>query len=239
MHPWRPWLSLHRARLFAAALALLVLAMTSGLSTHEAHAQGTSAPARSSASRAAKPPVLAYYYIWFDARAWARAKKDYPLLGRYGSSDASVMRQHIRWAKAAGVQGFIVSWRHTAALDPRLAELVRVAAEERFKLVVIYQGLDFLRERRSVETVRGDLKWFADRYSHNDVFHILRRPTLIMNGTESYGRNDLKQVIAPVHDRLDVLATEKSVEGYRADSRPRRRQRLLLVIGEPRELPGL
>ena len=99
-------------------------------------------------------------------------------------------------------------------LDPRLAELVRVAAQERFKLVVIYQGLDFQRERRSVETVRGDLEWFADHYSNNEVFHILRRPTLIMNGTESYGREDLEQVIAPVRDRLDVLATEKSVQGY-------------------------
>jgi hypothetical protein len=213
MNPRRT-LSVHRARLCAAALALLVLALTSGLSTNEARAQGTSVPTRSSAPRAGKPPVLAYYYIWFDARAWARAKKDYPLLGRYSSSDSNVMRQHIRWAKAAGVQGFIVSWRHTSALDPRLAELVRVAAEERFKLVVIYQGLDFQRERRSVETVRGDLEWFADHYSNNEVFRILRRPTLIMNGTESYGREDLKQVIAPVRDRLDVLATEKSVKGY-------------------------
>ncbi|HEX6034325.1 MAG TPA: hypothetical protein VFY83_07815, partial [Anaerolineales bacterium] len=38
-------------------------------------------------------PVLAYYYIWFDTESWNRAKTDYPLLGRYSSDDASVMRQ--------------------------------------------------------------------------------------------------------------------------------------------------
>jgi len=43
-------------------------------------------------------PVLAYYYIWFDTESWDRAKKDHPLLDRYSSGDAEVMRQHIQWA---------------------------------------------------------------------------------------------------------------------------------------------
>src|SRR5262245_17421603 len=56
-------------------------------------------------------PVLAYYYIWFDTKSWDRAKTDYPLLGRYSSDDADVMLQHITWAKSAGINGFIVSWK--------------------------------------------------------------------------------------------------------------------------------
>jgi hypothetical protein len=59
-------------------------------------------------------PLLAYYYIWFDPTSWNRAKTDYPLLGRYSSDDQEVMRQHIRWAKAAGVDGFVVSWKTRA-----------------------------------------------------------------------------------------------------------------------------
>ena len=47
-------------------------------------------------------PVLAFYYIWFDTRSWNRAKTDYPLLGRYSSDNADVMRQHVEWAKEAG-----------------------------------------------------------------------------------------------------------------------------------------
>ena len=32
-------------------------------------------------------PLFAYYYIWFNADSWNRAKIDYPLLGRYSSDD--------------------------------------------------------------------------------------------------------------------------------------------------------
>jgi hypothetical protein len=56
-------------------------------------------------------PVLAYYYIWFDPKSWDRAKTDYPLLGRYSSSNIEVMRQHVKWAKESGIKGFIVSWK--------------------------------------------------------------------------------------------------------------------------------
>ncbi len=56
------------------------------------------------------------------------------------------MRQHVRWAKRAGIDGFIVSWKSTPVLNRRLERLADVAAAERFKLLVIYQGLDFYRE---------------------------------------------------------------------------------------------
>jgi len=91
-------------------------------------------------------PILAYYYIWFDTGSWNRAKTDYPLLGRYSSDDQEVMRQHIHWAKAAGIDGFIVSWKSTDLLNRRLEMLADLSEEEDFKLVVIYQGLDFERD---------------------------------------------------------------------------------------------
>ena len=52
----------------------------------------------------------------------------------------------MRWAKRAGIDGFIVSWKSTPVLNRRLERLAEVAAAERFKLLVIYQGLDFYRE---------------------------------------------------------------------------------------------
>ena len=70
----------------------------------------TPAPGRTIKATAAPIPVLAYYYIWFDVSSCDRAKTDYPLLGRYSNDEPDVMRQHIQWAKAAGIDGFIVSW---------------------------------------------------------------------------------------------------------------------------------
>src|SRR4026209_1070321 len=78
-------------------------------------------------------PVLAYYYIWFDTTSWDRAKTDFPLLGHYSSDNPEVMRQHIKWAKAAGINGFIVSWKSTERLNKRLTQLIQIADEENFK----------------------------------------------------------------------------------------------------------
>ena len=114
------------------------------------------------AARAAERPdsLFAYYYIWFNGSSWERAKTDYPLLGRYSSDDRGVMRQHVRWAKRAGIDGFIVSWKSTPVLNRRLERLAEVAAAERFKLLVIYQGLDFYREPLPAARVGHDLDLF-------------------------------------------------------------------------------
>ncbi len=55
-------------------------------------------------------------------------KKDYPLIGRYSSSDLSIMRQQVKMAKQAGITGFLVSWKDTPVLNSRLAALRSVAA---------------------------------------------------------------------------------------------------------------
>ena len=41
-------------------------------------------------------PMFAYYYIWFNPSSWDRAKRDYPLLGRYSSDEERIMRTHVR-----------------------------------------------------------------------------------------------------------------------------------------------
>src|SRR5581483_5649817 len=90
-------------------------------------------------------PVLAYYYIWYDPTTWDTKKSDLPKLGKYSSDDTRVMRQQVEWAKQAGIDGFIVSWKETPQLDRRLEKLVEVARAEDFKLAIIYQGLDYSR----------------------------------------------------------------------------------------------
>ena len=86
------------------------------------------------ATAAERPiPVLAYYYIWYNPESWNRAKIDYPLLGRYSSDDTRVLEQHVKWAQYAGIDGFIVSWKHTPALDARLRKLVAIADRLNFK----------------------------------------------------------------------------------------------------------
>lgn len=159
-------------------------------------------------------PLLAYYYIWFDPPSWNRAKTDYPLLGKYSSDDPAVMRQHIRWAKEAGIEGFIVSWKSTTPLDRRLTQLIRIAGEEDFKLLIIYQGLDFERDPLPVNRIASDLEYFLTEYAADPVFDMFGRPVVIWSGTWKFSRDEVERVRAVVGDRLLLLASEKNVAEY-------------------------
>ena len=85
-----------------------------------------------------------------------------PELGPYSSDDAAVMDQQVRWAKQAGIGGFLVSWKHTPTLDRRLRQLVDIASRRHFALGVVYQGLDFHRGPLPADRVATDLGYFAD-----------------------------------------------------------------------------
>ncbi len=159
-------------------------------------------------------PVLAYYYIWFDARSWERAKTDYPVLGRYSSSNIEVMRQHVKLAKAAGIKGFIVSWKSTDRLNERLEQLIQVAEEEDFKLAIIYQGLDFYREPLPIEQVDADLSYFIDHFAERQPFSLYEKPVVIWSGTWKFSRQEVESVLLGKRDHLLILASERNLDGY-------------------------
>lgn len=161
-------------------------------------------------------PLFAYYYQWFIPNSWDRAKTDLPELGLYSSEDPWVMRKHIQQAKATGITGFIVSWKDTPTNTRRLRALVTVAAQERFSLSMIYQGLDFYRNPLPVAQVAADFVTFAKEFAGNPVFARLGgKPLSIFSGTWAYSHADVARVTSAVRPGLLVLSTEKSVAGYR------------------------
>lgn len=171
-------------------------------------------PAHPAVARPADPPLLAYYYIWFDPGSWDRAKTDYPLLGRYSSDDMDVMRQHVAWAQDAGFDGFIVSWKSTERLNRRLEQLMAVAAEADFKLTIIYQGLDFERRPLPIDRIAKDLDFFADSYADDPVFSLFEKPLIIWSGTWEFSASEVDAVTQSRRDRLFILASERNREGY-------------------------
>lgn len=170
------------------------------------------APAECSFSAA---PVFAYYYIWFTKNSWDRAKIDYPLLGRYDSGDWQIMRQHIRWAKQAGIDGFIVSWKSTTALNERLAQLIELSEKEDFRLIVIYQGLTFERQPRGSEVVLADLDYFIKNFAPANVFQVCQKPIMILNGTWAYSEEEIKAITDAHRQDLYILSSEKTVDGFK------------------------
>jgi hypothetical protein len=159
-------------------------------------------------------PTLAYYYIWFDSNSWDRAKTDYPLLGRYTSDDRAVMRKHIRWAKAAGIEGFIVSWKSTDVLDRRLDQLAELAEEEDFKLAVIYQGLNFERDPLPVQKIASDMDYFIQEFAWRKPFQLFSKPMVIWSGTWNFSAEEIASVTKTRRESLLILSSEKNVTGY-------------------------
>jgi hypothetical protein len=204
------------SRLFSAFVWIVVSAGLS-IAAMPVHAQAPApaTPQGSSQATSLSPiPMLAYYYIWFDPTSWDRAKQDYPLLGRYSSGDIDVIRQHIRWAKSAGLKGFIVSWKNTDALTARLKTLMQVADQEDFKLAIIYQGLDFSRKPLPASRIAADLDYFTTNLASDPAFQLFAKPMVIWSGTWQFSTADIQSVTQGRRESLLILASEKNVKGF-------------------------
>jgi hypothetical protein len=196
---------LDRGTLVAAGRALAAVALCLAALAPSAHA----------APRDGQAPLFAYYYIWFQPSSWERAKTDYPALGRYSSDETAIMRQHIRAAKAAGIDGFTVSWKSTQSLNERLEKLIDVAQQEHFKLAIIYQGLDFERRPQPVDQIQADMNLFQRRFADREPFKgVWEKPLVIWSGTWEFSRSEIQSVTTPHRDKLLMLASEKNVDGY-------------------------
>ena len=204
----------HRRHPVLSATAALLFALTS----LGALIPGPAIGASPSVSPSASPPVLAYYYMWFNAASWTHTKTDLPSLGAYDSTDPAIIHQQVAWAKASGVDAFIASWKHTPTLDTALAELVTECRTQGIKLVLIYEGLDVNRNPIPAATVGADIAWFADHYGSDPVFDVYGKLAVVWSGSWQFSDAQIAgvrtQVGAP--DRLLLLGSEKDAASYTA-----------------------
>lgn len=86
--------------------------------------------------------VGAYYYPWYFPERWTNEPVTHtPQLGWYSSDDRAVAAEHIRWAKQADLDFFLVSWLSPQGLENRnLKEAVLPAVEEAgFRFALLYE----------------------------------------------------------------------------------------------------
>jgi len=102
-----------------------------------------------------KPALWAVYYAWYQTGATSSMwtvegtdkprSKAQPLIGYYDSDNPEIVRWHIRLAKAAGIDAFLVSWWGRANISGRAFEKVvlPVAAEEKFQVALCSELAQF------------------------------------------------------------------------------------------------
>lgn len=95
----------------------------------------------------------------------------YPLIGPYDSMDREVVRWHIRLAKAAGIDGFLVDWWGAAGWqtpagwthDVFVKTVLPIAEEEKFKVVLFDETPQFYDDFETVKKwTMQYLKQFKD-----------------------------------------------------------------------------
>ncbi len=83
-----------------------------------------------------------------------------------------------------------------------------------FKLVIIYQGLDFERHPLPVEQVARDLDYFAATYDGSAPFDLFERPVVIWSGTWEFSPESIAGVTKSRRDKLLILASARNARDY-------------------------
>jgi hypothetical protein len=159
-------------------------------------------------------PLLAYYSISYEANSWNQPGVDSPVLGRYSSDDAAVMREHIHLAQQAGVNGFIVNWKNMPRLNQRLEQLLEIADGQDFKLAIAYQALDPQKKPVPASKVAADLDYFQRNFAGHAALTLFDKPVIIWSGTWAYSPEDIASVTGTRRKQLLLLASERSVSEY-------------------------
>jgi len=162
--------------------------------------------------------VLAFYYGWYGnpevSGNWNHWKDvdpvnktiasstNWPVLGPYDSHDPKVVDQHFRWAKKAGLTGFIFSWwRQGDFHDQGMPLMLDTARKHGMKITVYYETVP-PRGSPTPEGAVGDLLYLLGKYGkHPAWLTVDGKPVFFI-----YGRalNEIKldgwkQVIAEVN----------------------------------------
>jgi len=88
------------------------------------------------------------------------AAEDYPLLGPYDSNNESVIKQHVEWAKEAGIDCFIVSWWGQGSFeDKALFNISKVCEKEKLNFTV------YIENSSSISQTVDDLMYLLNKYN--------------------------------------------------------------------------
>lgn len=195
--------------------AMLAVVLGSGLAVTGGHAADS---ATVSSLPAQTVPVFAYYYMWMHGSYWSSNKLDYPAQpfpGNYNSSNPAVMNWQIMQAKAAGITGFIVSWKDNATYR-RILPLVESAANrDNFKLAMEYETLASNKATLPVAVVSADFRYFVANYASDPAWYRVNgKPLTMIDDSSFFTTSQLASITGPVRPALAVLQDVSTVALY-------------------------
>ena len=188
---------------------------------------------------------FAHYYIWYGSSSWSQVNNegqsrmlDWPLNGDYhgnsgmgigyNSQDSTVIKSQIMLAKDAGLNGWIVSWWNDPQRNTALAQLVPIAQQQGFKLVIaiasLGQGFPGSRPTRTTSEMMDAYTYLNDTYLSNPAFLPLRSKSLvaIWEGSDTWNQNALisnvTSVVNTFRGTILTLGDVKDAASYTNES---------------------
>lgn len=163
--------------------------------------------------------VLAFYYPWYGVPSgpggngrtvhWGTidaSNQDisesthYPTLGAYDSHDPAVIDQHCRWAKAAHIDTFIVSWWGHGDYTDRAMPLILDACKQHGLTACIYY--ERVPDPKTAQTAAQDIIKVLDKYgSHEAHLKVNGKPVVFIYGraVEELGLTGWLEAVKLVH----------------------------------------
>jgi hypothetical protein len=186
-------------------------------------ASASASPSASATGSSQAPggvPVFAYYYMWMQGSYWSTNKLNHPVRpfpGNYNSADPAVINWQIEQAKAAGITGFIVSWKDNATYR-RILPLVESAANrDNFKLAMEYETRQTFPSRTvtPAATTEADFRYFVANYASDPAWYRVNgKPLTMIDRSSLYTTSQLASITGPVRPALAVLQDVSTAAVY-------------------------
>ncbi len=130
--------------------------------------------------------LWAFYYPWYQRSDWQSAWLADTPAEPYDSRDPEAMRRHIRQAKAAGIDGFIMSWWGPGdPSDRNLRTMLDIAEDEDFRLMIYFETLSGSGGRPADEIVRW-LRYILPTYGDHPAYMRLNgKPVVVLWATDA------------------------------------------------------
>ncbi len=184
--------------------------------------------------------VMAFYYPWYGnpsvTNQWVHwpegghnpdaydehglpdvGATHHPALGPYDSNDPRVIKQHLAWAEAAGIDVLIATWWGQGEFSDRaLRPLLDAAAETNVRISLYYETVPGGREDGALK----DFRYILSRYGeHPGLFKHEGEPVIFVYGRamSQIPRIAWQRVIQTIKSEYGVKLIADSLDGSWAD----------------------
>ncbi|RMF04325.1 MAG: hypothetical protein D6768_03555, partial [Chloroflexi bacterium] len=177
------------------------------------------------ANNTVKPPVLAFYYGWYDDQTWQSGSTPDMPQTLYRSTDPAAIARHVQQAKDAGINALVMSWYgpQTTAnqTEPNFKLLLDEAQRQNFKAAIDFETRSpFYPDRAAV--VDG-LKYLLQTHAqHPAYFRFNGKPVVFFWQQDRFTVDEWESIRAevdPNHTSLwiaegTVLAYQFQFDGH-------------------------